>query len=60
MPPALGPELTQDDAGLDGLAAADLVCEDHALRQRAGERKNRRLDLVRVQPGWRPPRQVLA
>jgi len=45
----LGPELAENDAGLDGLAQPDFVGQEHALRQRRLQGKQRGLDLVGVQ-----------
>jgi len=41
--------LCQKQAGLDRLSETDLVGEDRALGERALEREERGLDLVRVQ-----------
>ena len=48
-PPALGPELADDEPRLDGLAQADLVRQEGAAGQRRAERKERRVDLMGVQ-----------
>jgi hypothetical protein len=48
-PPALRPELAHHDAGLDGFSEADLVGQDHPLRQGRVECEESRLDLMRVE-----------
>ena len=48
-PLAFGPALGDDQTGFDGLAQPHLVGQDDALGQRAVKRKQRGIDLVRVQ-----------
>ena len=48
-PFALCPALGNHQARLNGLAQAHLVRQDHALRERAAEGKESRLDLVGVE-----------
>jgi hypothetical protein len=50
QPPfALRPPLAKHDTGLDGLAEANFVRKDYALRKRGLERKHRGFDLMRIE-----------
>lgn len=48
-PPALGPELADDEARLDSLAEPDLVGQERAAGQGRAERKECSVDLMRIQ-----------
>ena len=48
-PAALGPELADDEAGLDGLPEPNLVGQEGAVGQRRAEREEGSVDLVGVQ-----------